>query len=282
MMPRLAIGKNIPIHMNTSPETACKEARAFESTDHARILVVDDDEGLRQLNRTALSLSGYEVDSAEDGQSAWDALQANHYDLLITDNNMPRLSGLELIRKLRTMHMTLPIILASGSLRLATPDDGRLPAVTMLPKPYGMNELLEAVKNTLPAAAKTTAADEQKPVSVEFTKEKTFPVAPGKAGTFTVERYTAERKRGMGQGTFYTEAKNATFAFLSGIHMDYHSDRFIDPSLMIFTGSALVAVLPANLNANGTLISHEGLTYGGLVVARAAYSLWMMCWPVFM
>jgi hypothetical protein len=58
-------------------------------------------------------------------------------------------------------------------------------------------------------------------------------------------------------------AKNATFLF-SRAYMDYHSDRFADHSPMIFNDHSLVGVLPANLNANGTLISHEGLTYGPL------------------
>ena len=46
--------------------------------------------------------------------------------------------------------------------------------------------------------------------------------------------------------------------------MEYHSDRFEDFSLMVFKDEKLVAVLPANIN-NGVLISHQGLTYGGLV-----------------
>jgi len=52
--------------------------------------------------------------------------------------------------------------------------------------------------------------------------------------------------------------------------MDYHSSRFTDHSLMVFIEQKLVALLPANLATDGTLISHEGLTYGGLVVSRAA------------
>jgi hypothetical protein len=64
-------------------------------------------------------------------------------------------------------------------------------------------------------------------------------------------------------------AKNATFLF-SRDYMDYHSNRFADHSLMIFNDHVLLAVLPANLNADGTLISHEGLTFGGLLVSRAA------------
>jgi DNA-binding response OmpR family regulator len=59
-----------------------------------RILVVDDDVDLRKLNTQVLVLSGYQVNAAEDGEAAWEYLQANSYDLLITDNRMPRLSGL--------------------------------------------------------------------------------------------------------------------------------------------------------------------------------------------
>jgi len=256
--------------MNTSLETICRtETQASEFGGHlcARILVVDDDEALRQINRTMLSLSGYEVDSAGDGQSAWEALQANHYDLLITDNNMPGLSGVELIQKLRAMHRTLPIILASGSLRPATPNEDRLTSVTMLPKPYGLNELLEAVKNTLPATAKVIAAVDAEPVPIEFKEAETISVAPESAGTLTVERYTVDRMREW--DGFLSKAKNSTFLFYRD-YMDYHRDRFADHSLMVFKDQELVAVLPANLSADGTLTSHEGLTYGGLVVSRTA------------
>ena len=52
--------------------------------------------------------------------------------------------------------------------------------------------------------------------------------------------------------------------------MEYHRDRFTDHSLMVFDGNELVGLVPANLAADGSLVSHEGLTYGGLVVSRAA------------
>ena len=79
-----------------------------------RILVVEDDVFLRGCNADVLVRSGYEVDTAEDGAAAWEALQVNSHNLLITDNNMPRLSGVELVKKMRTAHMTLPAVLASG------------------------------------------------------------------------------------------------------------------------------------------------------------------------
>jgi Acetyltransferase (GNAT) domain len=84
---------------------------------------------------------------------------------------------------------------------------------------------------------------------------------------FSVERYCKARRQEW--NSFVNTAKNATFLFLRG-YMDYHSARFADYSLMIFHGQKLVALLPANLAADGILISHEGLTYGGLVVSRDA------------
>lgn len=95
------------------------------------------------------------------------------------------------------------------------------------------------------------------------------PTAPPEqiSAPFNVEVYTARRQPEW--DAFVRAARNATFLFYRD-YMDYHRDRFADHSLMIFHGQKLVALLPANLNAEGTLISHEGLTYGGLVVGRTA------------
>src|SRR5664279_4806418 len=60
-----------------------------------RILVVDDEPLLRRLNTEVLVDAGYRVDTAEDGAVAWDTLQLNSYDLLITDNEMPNVSGVD-------------------------------------------------------------------------------------------------------------------------------------------------------------------------------------------
>ncbi|MBE0544257.1 MAG: response regulator, partial [Verrucomicrobia bacterium] len=80
-----------------------------------RILVVDDDDSIRQLNTAVLTRAGYTVDAAEDGVVAWHALNAESYDLLITDNNMPALTGIELLQKMRAARMCLPVIVASGT-----------------------------------------------------------------------------------------------------------------------------------------------------------------------
>src|SRR3984957_17562280 len=80
-----------------------------------RILVVDDDVCLRQLSLRALIRSGYDVDTAADGAAGWATLNVDTYDLLITDNNMPRLTGIDLLKKLRSARMALPVIMATGT-----------------------------------------------------------------------------------------------------------------------------------------------------------------------
>lgn len=65
---------------------------------------------------------------------------------------------------------------------------------------------------------------------------------------------------------FIKNAKNATFLFQRDF-MDYHSDKFMDYSLLIFRGKKLVALLPANISGS-ELLSHQGLSYGGLVLCK--------------
>lgn len=80
-----------------------------------------------------------------------------------------------------------------------------------------------------------------------------------------IQKYMPDHK--MEWDKLVISGKNATFLFLRD-YMDYHSDRFNDCSLMIYRNNELIALLPANLTADGTLVSHQGLTYGGFVFQR--------------
>ncbi len=69
----------------------------------ARILIVDDFSSMRRIVRTVLQDRGYHCTAeASDGRLAWAALQAQRFDLVVTDLNMPVMSGLELLRKIRS------------------------------------------------------------------------------------------------------------------------------------------------------------------------------------
>jgi DNA-binding response OmpR family regulator len=98
------------------------------------------------------------VDTAEDGEVGWKALHAasydpDSYDLLITDNDMPNVTGVELLGKLRAARMELPVIMATGSPPVQEParNPWLQPSTTLL-KPYTIEELLNTVRNVLHAS----------------------------------------------------------------------------------------------------------------------------------
>ena len=106
--------------------------------------MADDDEGIRQLISTVLAHAGFEVNAASDGQQAWEALLHEHYDLLVTDNEMPRLPGIKLIERIREEGMSLPVIIASGTFPVErVRNDPQLQIAAVLPKPFRIPELLE-------------------------------------------------------------------------------------------------------------------------------------------
>jgi DNA-binding response OmpR family regulator len=115
-----------------------------------QILVVDDNADMRRLSSRVLSRSGYRVDDAEDGVAGWEALRAGRYDLLITDHHMPKLTGVELVRKVRDAGMELAVILATASPaveELARDPSLRLAATLF--KPFPVTELLGIVRRVL-------------------------------------------------------------------------------------------------------------------------------------
>lgn len=115
-----------------------------------RILVAEDDRDIRRLNTELLMTSGYQVDAAEDGAAAWDLLQANRYDLLVTDHSMPKVTGLELVQKLYQTRRVMPVILATGaSIQDQLNRTPGLQIEAVLLKPYTFGELLDLVENVL-------------------------------------------------------------------------------------------------------------------------------------
>ena len=80
-----------------------------------RILVVDDSLTVRELERKLLDSQGYAVDVAVDGMDGWNAVRTGHYDLVVTDVDMPRLDGIELVTLIRkdSRLKSLPVMIVS-------------------------------------------------------------------------------------------------------------------------------------------------------------------------
>jgi two-component system, chemotaxis family, sensor histidine kinase and response regulator WspE len=82
---------------------------------HKSILVVDDSITVREMERKLLENQGYQVDVAVDGMEGWNAVRTNHYDLVLSDIDMPRMNGIELLKHIRNHPKlnTIPVIVVS-------------------------------------------------------------------------------------------------------------------------------------------------------------------------
>jgi DNA-binding response OmpR family regulator len=134
---------------NELSQAARRPAHHFNEAQHS-ILVVEDEANIRKANTEVLTDSGYHVDGAEDGAIAWSILQLKRYHLVVTDNKMPKVTGVELLKKLHAARMGVLVIMTTGIL----PEEQFAlypwirPAAVLL-KPYTLVELLDTVKKVL-------------------------------------------------------------------------------------------------------------------------------------
>jgi two-component system sensor histidine kinase and response regulator WspE len=91
------------------------EVDAGVAKKQKRVLVVDDSLTVRELERKLLDNGGYGVDIAVDGMDGWNAVRTGHYDLVVTDVDMPRLDGIELLKLIRqdNRFKALPVMIVS-------------------------------------------------------------------------------------------------------------------------------------------------------------------------
>lgn len=85
------------------------------SHQKSRVLVVDDDPCVRELLQVLLRSAGYDVATADDGVTAVMQLSVTVPDVLVTDLNMPQMSGIELISHVRCLHPSVPMVAMSGN-----------------------------------------------------------------------------------------------------------------------------------------------------------------------
>jgi len=136
-----------------------QRAESARSTPHAtagdrgegrRVLVVDDEESIRELLSKTLAIERYEVDTAVDAAAALDRMRTAAYDLMIADLKMPGMDGLTLIRKAKSLNADLRIIIITGY----SSESSAIEAVNLgvsgyLTKPFPIPEVLAAAAKAL-------------------------------------------------------------------------------------------------------------------------------------
>jgi two-component system chemotaxis response regulator CheY len=116
------------------------------------ILAVDDSASMRQMVAFTLKSAGYNVVEAVDGQDAWEKAGGRTFDLVLTDQNMPRMDGISLTKKLRETQQFkgTPILILTTESSDQMKSAGRSAGATgWLVKPFDPTKLLEVIKKVI-------------------------------------------------------------------------------------------------------------------------------------
>ncbi len=116
------------------------------------ILAIDDSASIRQMVGFTLKSSGYEVTEAVDGMDGLEKAKGKTFNLILTDQNMPRMDGLTLIKMLRAMpqYKTVPVLMLTTESSDAMKQQGRAAGATgWLVKPFDPQKLVEVVKKVI-------------------------------------------------------------------------------------------------------------------------------------
>ena len=113
-----------------------------------RLLVVEDEQSLREGIAKKLRLSGYEVDACEDGEEALDILASEQYDLILLDLNLPKVDGMTVLRTLRQSDLETRVLILSARSEIADKVDGLdAGANDYLSKPFHLAELEARIRS---------------------------------------------------------------------------------------------------------------------------------------
>ncbi|MGW8178913.1 MAG: ATP-binding protein, partial [bacterium] len=147
----LPIGKRLPDQNNVLPDSISREiAKAEQVEERAAILVIDDEEALRNVLSEALELEGYDVELAKDGEEGLERLAQRTFDVVLLDLRMPRIQGLPVLETVQAEYDSLPVIVISGLARENEFDNAReAGAFACVKKPFDMNKLLATVRSAL-------------------------------------------------------------------------------------------------------------------------------------
>lgn len=133
------------VHNDQAKPTVYSEP--MMSNQPARVLIVDDNEYILHSLKGILELSGYAVDTAEDGVEALHKVSDSYFDIVVSDIEMPNIDGLEFLRRLKnTLNTSIPVILMTGYLNPNYAIEAiRLGAIDFIIKPLDANQILRSI-----------------------------------------------------------------------------------------------------------------------------------------
>lgn len=116
----------------------------------SKIMVVDDEEGIRELLSEVLSVQGFDVTAAKDGAESLKYMKRDNFDLVVTDINMPHINGIELLKRMKKAGRKEKIVVMTGSAFDYSGLAKEIPLVCyQLKKPFKMDDFLKIVSSAL-------------------------------------------------------------------------------------------------------------------------------------
>ena len=139
--------------MSVNRLTVMKSSVMFVLKIMKRVLVIEDDETVREVLRTFLGQKGFEVTLAPNGESGLDLLRAEKFDLVFTDLVMPGISGMEVLNEVVASKIAVPVVVmtAFGTVQTAV-EAMRIGAFDYITKPFNLDELMIVLDKALSVA----------------------------------------------------------------------------------------------------------------------------------
>jgi len=209
-----------------------------------RVLIVDDEEIIRDVLETLLEREGYDVTSAETGTEALKAFEADPHDLVLLDLMLPDRSGLEVLREVRRRDpdAVVVIVTAYSSIEGAI-DAMREGAFHYIPKPFQNQEVLLTVEK---GAERRKLTEENRRLKQELSRQYGLGRIVGKSETMR-KVFDLVRLAGPSKSTILVEGESGTGKELVARAIHTHSPRAGAPFVTVNSGSMPTDLLESNL-----------------------------------
>jgi DNA-binding NtrC family response regulator len=224
-----------------------------------RILIIDDEAGIRDSLETLLTLEGFRIDLAVDGRTGLDALTRTSYDLLLLDLALPGESGIDLLPRIKALAPELPVIMITAYGTVGNVVDAiRAGAANFVQKPWDNEKLLVDIRL---AIGKTRAEQEVVQLKRTLKQRTSFENIVGKSEPM-LRLFDLVAQVAPSRSTVLIQGESGTGKELIAKAIHSHSPRRDKPFIPVNTGA-----VPSDL-LESTLFGHERGAFTSAVAAK--------------
>lgn len=245
------------------PETALAETPAASTPARtptvSRVLIIDDEAGIRDSLETLLTLEGFQVEMAEDGRSGLDLLTKNTYDLLLLDLALPGESGIDLLPRIKNLVPNLPVIMITAYGTVGNVVDAiRAGASNFTQKPWDNEKLLADIRA---AIGRSRAEEEVQQLKRTLKQRYSFENIVGKSDPM-LQLFQLVEQVAPSRSTILIQGESGTGKELVAKAIHANSPRKDRPFIPVNTGA-----VPSEL-LESTLFGHVRGAFTSAVVAK--------------